>query len=298
MQEIAICGTSGAEIAREMLARAPHTVDLGFAGEELAKAISEAQTAASLDDLMRLVWRGLAEGALDDAAAEELSSRIEVRRRPPSQNGPAAGGKARRVSIFPPRRPQLSRRSAVSLARRRQLVAAGPMPPRLAAHFTSSELAALMIIREEVRLHGTCSSYIAEIAARAGVGRTSVQNAMRRAAELGLITIQERRRPAQKNLTNVIRIVSQEWLTWIAGWKAARNAALIGFKCMSPKGKEKIIGFPKGAERVIGDGARSPGRGRGSRQRTADRESSAFPPGIRFPEVIPFDCSRLATVGE
>lgn len=265
MQKIA---DSGAELAGEMLARASRTIVLGFAAEQLAKLIGDAQTAASLDEMMRLVWRGLAEGALDDAAAEELSSRIEARRRPLSQNGPAPGKQARRLSIFPPRRPQTSRRSAASLARRRQLVAAGPMPPRLAAHFTSAELAALMVIREEVRLRGTCTSFISEIAARAGVGRTTVQNATRRAAELGLITIQERRRPGQKNLTNVIRIVSQEWLTWIASWKAARNAALIGFKCMSPKGKEQITGFPKGAERVIADGARSPGRGRGSRQRT------------------------------
>ncbi|WP_306223781.1 hypothetical protein [Bosea beijingensis] len=264
MQEIA---NSGAQIARGMLARAARTIVLGFAAEQLAKAISDAQTATSLDEMMRLVWRGLAEGALDDAAAEELSSRIEARRRPLSQNGPAPGKQPRPLSIFPPRRPQPSRRSAASLARRRQLVAAGPMPPRLAAHFTSAELAALMIIREEVRLRGTCTSFISEIAARAGVGRTTVQNATRRAAELGLITIQERRRPGQKNLTNVIRIVSQEWLAWIASWKAAKNGALIGFKSANPTGKGKKIGFPMGPNRVIAGVPRHPGRDKGSRQR-------------------------------
>jgi putative component of membrane protein insertase Oxa1/YidC/SpoIIIJ protein YidD len=181
MQEIACCGTnSGAEIAREFVARVSRTVDLGFADEHIAKAIGEAQTSAVLDALMRLVWRGLADGAINDDEAEELSSRIDARRQPHPRRLKREGSAARRTSIFSARRPQPSRRTAASLARRRQLVAAGPMPPRLAQHFTPAELAALMIMREEIRLHGTCSSYIAEIAARAGVGRTSVQNAMRR----------------------------------------------------------------------------------------------------------------------
>lgn len=295
MQKIA---NSGAKLAREMLARASRTIDLRFAGEQIARAIDEARTGAELDELMRLVWRGLAEGSIDDAAAEELSSRIEARRRPPSKNGQAAGTHAHRISIFPPRRPQPSRRPPETLARRRQLVAAGPMPPHLAAHFTSAEAAALMIIREEVRLRGACSSYIAEIAARAGVGRTTVQNAMRRAAELGLITIQERRRPGQKNLTNVIRIVSREWLTWIASWKAAKNGALIGFKKSNSKGKEKITGFPNDAERELATLPRHPSRGEGSRQRTDESLAFRSPPrssSLRAPALTKLP---LATVGD
>ena len=54
-----------------------------------------------------------------------------------------------------------------------------------------------------------------QIAARAGIGRTTAQNAMRLAATMGLLTVQERRREGQKNLPNVVRIVSREWQLWI-----------------------------------------------------------------------------------
>ena len=39
--------------------------------------------------------------------------------------------------------------------------------------------------------------------------------AIRQAARLGLLTVQERRREGQKNLPNVIRVVSREWLQWL-----------------------------------------------------------------------------------
>ena len=49
-----------------------------------------------------------------------------------------------------------------------------------------------------------------------GVGRTTAQNALRAAAAMGLVTIQERRREGQKNLPNVVRVVSREWRQWLA----------------------------------------------------------------------------------
>ena len=60
-----------------------------------------------------------------------------------------------------------------------------------------------------------CFCTVAEIAARAGTSRTKVQDAIRQAARLGLLTVQERRREGQKNLPNVIRVVSREWLQWL-----------------------------------------------------------------------------------
>ena len=45
-------------------------------------------------------------------------------------------------------------------------------------------------------------------AARAGVGRTTAQNAMREARTLGLVTVQERRRRGQPSLTNIVRVIS------------------------------------------------------------------------------------------
>src|SRR5262249_55145735 len=63
--------------------------------------------------------------------------------------------------------------------------------------------------------NGQCVKSIAELAARAGVSRTTVQNAIRQAARQGLLVVQERRREGRRNDFNIIRIVSAEWRAWI-----------------------------------------------------------------------------------
>jgi hypothetical protein len=111
------------------------------------------------------------------------------------------------------------------------------MPPVLACRFTVSELAVLRIIGDEVRQYGHCDRCVDEIAARAGVCRRMVQNAIREAARLGLLTVQERRREGRRNLPNVVRIVSKEWTTWLArGGRSTHPQAepLIGCKNMRP----------------------------------------------------------------
>lgn len=231
---------------------------------QISQAIDGAHTVGALDDLSQLIWKGVAAGAIDDDTAHQLLGEINTKRQPARDRRQTVGLPASRISLFPPRRPQPSPRTAKCLSRRRQLIAAGPMPPHLAANFTPAELAVLMIIREEVRLYGTCSRSIAEIAARAGVGRTTVQNAVRHAVQLGLIIVKERRRRGEKNLTNVIRIVSQEWLAWIASWKAAKNGALIGFKKLNPTDSKKTKGFPMEGRRLGKAGSFYPGRGRGA----------------------------------
>jgi hypothetical protein len=57
----------------------------------------------------------------------------------------------------------------------------------LAAEFTPGEDAALGIIADECRVHGFCDLSNDAIAARAGGHRTTVQSALRKARELGLI---------------------------------------------------------------------------------------------------------------
>ncbi len=89
------------------------------------------------------------------------------------------------------------------------------MPPALACKFTVAELAVLRIVGDEVRQHGRCDRTIDEIAARAGTCRSMVKNAIRQAARLGLLTVEERRREGRRNLPNVLRVVSREWLTWL-----------------------------------------------------------------------------------
>ena len=103
-----------------------------------------------------------------------------------------------------------------SLERRRRLAASGPLPPGSACQFTVGELAALRIIGDEWRTHGRCALFIDAIAARAGVSRSTVKNAIRRAREVGLISVEERRVTAFRNDSNVVRVISPAWRLWLA----------------------------------------------------------------------------------
>ncbi len=55
-----------------------------------------------------------------------------------------------------------------------------------------------------MKRHGICDLPIDEIADRAGVGKTTVQNAMHEARRLGEIT--ERPQRGAKNLPNVVKV--------------------------------------------------------------------------------------------
>jgi hypothetical protein len=108
----------------------------------------------------------------------------------------------------------------------------------------------LRIVSDEVREKGHCDRTLGEIAARAGIGRTTAQNAMRLAAAMGLLTVQERRREGQKNLPNVVRVVSREWQLWIkrGGQRnAPPSSKAIGFKKTDPTDK----GFKRRGENGI-----------------------------------------------
>src|SRR4051812_212136 len=168
---------------------------------------------------------------------------------------PLGGVPIRPPSIFPPsRRLQRAPQRPVAIARRRHLAASGPMPPALACKFTVSELAVLRIVGDEVRLHGCCDRCVDEIAARAGVCRRMVQNAIREAARLGLLTIEERRREGRRNLPNVTRIVSKEWRSWLArGGRSSRPSAapLIGCKKIHPTDKPYKNQRPSASEPIL-----------------------------------------------
>jgi hypothetical protein len=96
------------------------------------------------------------------------------------------------------------------------------MPPALAAQFTTGELAVLRIVADEVRDKGRCDRTYAELAARAGVGRTTARNAVRTAGRLGFLHIEERPRPGRKHLANVVQVVSLEWRAWLDRRRSAR----------------------------------------------------------------------------
>jgi hypothetical protein len=205
--------------------------------DQMTAAIDGARTLTRLDHLSRSIWQGLAAGAVGDDDAQALAERLHARRSLLRGEIKPVGLPPGRLSIFPPRRPQRAPQRPVAIARRRHLAASGPMPPALACKFTVSELAVLRIIGDEVRQHGQCDRCIDELAARAGVCRSMVKNAIREAARLGLLTIEERRREGRRNLPNVVRIVSKEWTIWLArGGRASRPAAEppIGVKKRAP----------------------------------------------------------------
>src|SRR3954463_8183513 len=169
--------------------------------DQMAAAIDGARTLTRLDHLSRAIWQSLAVGAVADDDAQALAERLHARRailRGEIKPVGAGGG----PSISPPRRLQRAPQRPVAIPRRRPLAASGPMPPGLACKFTVSELAVLRIIGDEVRQHGLCDRCVDEIAARAGVCRRMVQNAIREAARLGLLTVEERRREGRRNLPN------------------------------------------------------------------------------------------------
>jgi hypothetical protein len=172
--------------------------------EHLTRAIAAART-PKLDHLSAELWKAYAAGALSDDDAQAAAEAIRERKLASAPKAPPPP-KARR---------QRSPDRQASIARRRHLAASGPMPPALAARFTTGELAALRIVSDEVRHHGVCALHIDAIAARAGTCRTTVKNALREARRLNLVTVQERRRRGQKSLTNLVRIISPKWMTWI-----------------------------------------------------------------------------------
>lgn len=166
-----------------------------------------------LDHIARKLWQAYGSGTISEPEAERLASALELRRGVRRAELPR--GMAPVALSFVPRRPQRSPDRVRSQLRRRQLAAAGPLPPALACMFTTGELAALAVIGAEVRQQGTCDRSIDELAARAGVSRSTVQRAIRQACIAGLVTKEERPRRGQKSQTNILRVVSREWSAWL-----------------------------------------------------------------------------------
>jgi hypothetical protein len=170
--------------------------------EEIRRAVM-ASPRVKLAEIGEAMWRAWGAGQVSDAEAEELAALIETKKAIP------ATGKAvqQRVGSRP--------RSSTSMERRRSWAAAGRLPPALAARFTLAEQAVLAVVAVEVSKRGHCGLTVAHLAALAGVSESSARNALREAKALGLVSIEERRLTAWRNLPNLVRIVSQEWLAWL-----------------------------------------------------------------------------------
>ncbi len=178
----------------------------------------------------------------------------------PSQRfGASANRHFKRMARSFERRRQRSPDRAASVARRRMLGGCGGLPNSIRHNYTEGERAALAIIAFEVKQHGACDLPLDEIAAKAGVSRSTVQNAVREARALGHLSVQERPRKGQKSLTNVLKIIAPEWLVWLR--RGPNTAPEIGFKPFNPT-KIRVENRPQGsAARGLKTGLTACGKG-------------------------------------
>lgn len=155
-----------------------------------------------------------------------------TRRASPGRASTLARTASQFIPTTPNKRPSSPDREA---SRRRRRAVGGPseLPERIRENYTQGEQAVLAVVVREVMRKGSCDLCLDKIAALAGVGRTTAQNALRKArsGERAHVTVEERPRPGRKNLTNVIRIISKEWVEWLArrtGFKRLKPTSIPG----------------------------------------------------------------------
>ncbi len=199
--------------------------------DEIRRAI-EAADRITLPQVTALLWRAYGEGTVTEAEAEVLSGLIEARtdasaaRRfspvEPTVFNPSNRPSTQERAVAPRRAVGARPRTDTSLERR--WAASGRLPPGLAARFTLAEQAVLALVAAETTRRKDCRLSIENLAAVAGVCRSTVKNAIREARQLGLLTVEERAITGFRNDTNIVRIVSAEWLAWL---RLARRSDLI-----------------------------------------------------------------------
>ena len=180
--------------------------------EQIRAAVARARF-RDIDYLNRKVSSAWGEGILHDHDAQSLLEALQVRRRVLATHvAPASKRLAgERLCRAAPRSPDRER----SICRRRSVAASGAVPSVIAGRFTLCEVAVLSIVAAEVKRRGRCELPIDAVAAMAGTSRSVVKRALRLAADLGLVTVRERRRAGLKSLPNVVAIVSAEWRAWL-----------------------------------------------------------------------------------
>src|SRR4051794_12645530 len=163
--------------------------------EQLRCAV-EASPRAELPAMSALLWKAYAAGTVSESDAADLSNLIEARKAAPA----AQKLIQRRFGSRP--------RSPASMERRRRWAASGALPPALASRFTLAEQAVLALVAAEHRKRGDCRLTHKEIADVAGVGVSTVKNAIRAARALS--TYWRSRNAAWRPLETL--------LTWCGSW--------------------------------------------------------------------------------
>ena len=102
----------------------------------------------------------------------------------PARKAPTPALERRDLSRLVSRQRQRSPNRKASRDRRRMLGGSSALPDNLRPHYTEGQRAVLCVIAFEIKHHGVCDLPIDAIAARAGVGRTTVQTTMHEARRL------------------------------------------------------------------------------------------------------------------
>jgi hypothetical protein len=214
----------------------------------LLEIINRCSDVHHLDEACRLVWKDWGEGKISDGESTFLVEAIQ-RRRPlgrhtfPGHATQFGRINGRMVSRFVPRQRQRSRDRKASRDRRRMLGGSGELPHSLRHHYTEGQRAVLAVIAFKIKRDGVCDDPIDALAAQAGVGRTTVQTTLHEARRLGHITVTERPRRGKKNLTNIVRVCSREWLAWLS--RGTSSARLIGSNAVKMVSTTKSIDLRK-----------------------------------------------------
>jgi hypothetical protein len=165
------------------------------------------------------VARAYGHGLIAESDHERIDAMLRSRQcrlhREPAIPRQMGGDKSRLGLGWKRRRPRRSPDREASRRRARMLGGAGGMPPQVRANYTEAERATLFIVAAEVKRHGCCDLSVGEISARAGVCHRTTQNAIAEGVRQGHLAREERERPGRPNDTSVVRITSEEWLTWI-----------------------------------------------------------------------------------
>jgi hypothetical protein len=179
------------------------------------------ETQEAIDEALKELNRAYADGQIGEAEYLELDHALRSKQAKTCPKKPArigaliAGARSKLTLGWPRRRPCRSPDREKSRERARMLGGSSAMPPKVRAKYTECERAVLTIVAREIKRQGICDLTVGQIAAEAGVCIRTVQNATAEAVRQGHLAREERPQLGRKNLTNILRIHSAEWLAWI-----------------------------------------------------------------------------------